>query len=245
MSSNPVQYTPAQALDWEYYAGAFTGFLAGGSYPGQPPVGYRECFKRTQRYAPLPEEYPEQVAKALQRKEASKRTGSSSGPDVAMSAVAFAAMLQGTKDLASGIMSQAMDQVRVDAAPNGNRFGYRVHGRSIGRGRHVDRAGNNHGNYKKHAVDKPYATKYRGRHRRRRQHRHPGPEDKPQGQLQATDEIQGDAIAVDEPEGLQMVIEAAVEDLANMNLRTGTTEAEDGEVLPPYQAEEEGPIEIR
>ncbi|TFK37869.1 hypothetical protein BDQ12DRAFT_666776 [Crucibulum laeve] len=66
MSTLPIQYISQQGLDWECYADKFQHFIQGdGPYPGHPPAGYIECFKKRQHFAPTPDEYPMLVAKAL------------------------------------------------------------------------------------------------------------------------------------------------------------------------------------
>ncbi|RDX47729.1 hypothetical protein OH76DRAFT_1419385 [Lentinus brumalis] len=59
MSSVPNHYNADDRVRWERYAAALRAYGAGqGPHPGNPPAGYREVFKLSQRYAPVPEDYP-------------------------------------------------------------------------------------------------------------------------------------------------------------------------------------------
>ncbi|KAH9836666.1 uncharacterized protein C8Q71DRAFT_857884 [Rhodofomes roseus] len=64
-SSNPRQYTAADRIGWDRYAAQFRAFLNGTApYPGDPPEGYREVYRLSQHFAPLPEEYSSRVLEA-------------------------------------------------------------------------------------------------------------------------------------------------------------------------------------
>ncbi|TFY57697.1 hypothetical protein EVJ58_g6867 [Rhodofomes roseus] len=64
-SANPHQYTAADRVAWDRYAAQFRAFLNGTApYPGDPPAGYREVYRLSQHFAPLPEEYSSRVVEA-------------------------------------------------------------------------------------------------------------------------------------------------------------------------------------
>ncbi|KAJ7752439.1 hypothetical protein DFH07DRAFT_1031658 [Mycena maculata] len=88
MSSNPAHYNTADHVEWERYASNLHKAGAGvGPVPGLPPRGYRECFILTQKFAPLPEHYPNLfIGKADQP---AKAPG-----EVLMSEGAFGSMLE-------------------------------------------------------------------------------------------------------------------------------------------------------
>ncbi|RDX52772.1 hypothetical protein OH76DRAFT_1416467 [Lentinus brumalis] len=59
MSSVPNHYNADDRVRWERYAAALQAYGAGrGPHPGNTPAGYREVFKISQRFAPVPEDYP-------------------------------------------------------------------------------------------------------------------------------------------------------------------------------------------
>ncbi|OSD06700.1 hypothetical protein PYCCODRAFT_1463878 [Trametes coccinea BRFM310] len=86
MSSNPRNYNAEDRVRWERYADAFRAWLGKrGTYPGEPPEGYLEVYKVSQRYAPCPHEYAALVA--------AERTPSQPSSGVTMSPEAFEALL--------------------------------------------------------------------------------------------------------------------------------------------------------
>ena len=59
MSAVPNNYNAEHRAIWERYASALREYGAGrGPHPGFPPTGYREVFRITQPFAPVPEDYP-------------------------------------------------------------------------------------------------------------------------------------------------------------------------------------------
>ncbi|KAJ7318474.1 hypothetical protein DFH08DRAFT_971228 [Mycena albidolilacea] len=90
MSANPAHYNAADHLRFEQYAGALRNAGAGlGPCPGLPPDGYRQSFCLGNKYAPLPEHYP-QLFFAGQNHASAQRTGLG---EVSMSESAFGNML--------------------------------------------------------------------------------------------------------------------------------------------------------
>ena len=62
MSAVPNHYNAADRVAWERYAEALQAYgAARGPHPGEPPAGYREVFKLSQRFAPVPEDFPPPV----------------------------------------------------------------------------------------------------------------------------------------------------------------------------------------
>ncbi|KAI0351156.1 hypothetical protein OH77DRAFT_975509 [Trametes cingulata] len=133
-------YNAEDGVRWERYADAFRTWLARqGPYPGDPPAGYMEVYKKNQRYAPCPQEFPDLVAAA--------RQPAQDIPGVTMTAGAFSAFLAH----ASAVNTQIAGLVQTASPPpsqwhrravnttlryeHGGRGGHRR-----GRGRGRDRA---------------------------------------------------------------------------------------------------------
>ncbi|KAH9913099.1 uncharacterized protein B0H18DRAFT_960611 [Fomitopsis serialis] len=73
-SVNPRQYTADDRIRWDRYAEQFRAFLNGTApFPGDPPEGYREVYRVSQRFAPLPEEYSSRVLEARNASRATTR----------------------------------------------------------------------------------------------------------------------------------------------------------------------------
>ncbi|KAI0629501.1 hypothetical protein C8Q77DRAFT_1161111 [Trametes polyzona] len=93
-------YNTEDRVRWEQYADAFRAWLARrGPYPGNPPNGYLDVYKVTQRYAPCPHEYPELVA--------AEHRPASNIPGVTMTADAFSAFLAHASSVNSQIVGLA------------------------------------------------------------------------------------------------------------------------------------------
>ena len=59
MSGVPNNYNTEQGVIWERYAAALQDYGAGrGPHPGFPLAGYRKIFRVSQRFAPVPEDFP-------------------------------------------------------------------------------------------------------------------------------------------------------------------------------------------
>ncbi|EJF55490.1 hypothetical protein DICSQDRAFT_130587 [Dichomitus squalens LYAD-421 SS1] len=59
------QYTADDGVKWQTYADAFTAWLVQPTretYPGNPPEGYYDVYKKRQTYAPGPREFAQLVA---------------------------------------------------------------------------------------------------------------------------------------------------------------------------------------
>ncbi|KAJ6552296.1 hypothetical protein DFH09DRAFT_1319340 [Mycena vulgaris] len=81
-----THYNTADRLRFEQYAEALQAAGAGlGPFPGLPPPGYRESFRLSQRFAPVPEDYPCLFGTPEQH----VAVPSSASADVAMSTAAF------------------------------------------------------------------------------------------------------------------------------------------------------------
>ncbi|EPS99930.1 hypothetical protein FOMPIDRAFT_1050264 [Fomitopsis schrenkii] len=107
VSSNPHQYTAQDCIGWERYATQLCAFLNGTApFPGDPPEGYREVFRLSQPWAPVPEEYSSRVMEALRNGDrrsmprGPNNSGQSHAPpatdpdrEVSMSSDAFNALL--------------------------------------------------------------------------------------------------------------------------------------------------------
>ncbi|EIW52094.1 uncharacterized protein TRAVEDRAFT_24775 [Trametes versicolor FP-101664 SS1] len=130
-------YNAEDRVRWEQYADAFRTWLAKrGPYPGNPPEGYVDVYKVSQRYAPCPHEYAELVA--------AEHQPAPSIPGVTMTADAFNAFLCHASTVNSqiaGLVQQASTSTsQWDRRPTGgapryeraNQGGFR---RGRGRGR--------------------------------------------------------------------------------------------------------------
>ncbi|KAJ7752250.1 hypothetical protein DFH07DRAFT_941520 [Mycena maculata] len=104
MSSNPAHYNTADRVEWERYASNLHKAGAGmGPVPGLPPRGYRECFILTQKFAPLPEHYPNLfIGKADQP---AKAPG-----EVLMSEGAFGSMLESQHRFVHAVLAHTANQ---------------------------------------------------------------------------------------------------------------------------------------
>ncbi|OJT02036.1 Retrovirus-related Pol polyprotein from transposon 17.6 [Trametes pubescens] len=99
-------YGAEHHVRWERYADAFRAWLAKrGPYPGNPPEGYVEVYKITQRYAPCPSEYADLVA--------SEQQAPMDVPGVTMTSAAFTAFLAH----ASAVNSQIAGLLQQASAP--------------------------------------------------------------------------------------------------------------------------------
>ncbi|KAJ6503142.1 hypothetical protein DFH09DRAFT_1440443 [Mycena vulgaris] len=134
MSANPAHYNTADRLRFEQYAEALRAAGAGlGPFPGLPPPGYRESFRLSQRFAPVPEDYPSLFGTPEQH----AAVPNSTSADVAMSTAAFSPMLDSQRNFVQSVLLQTMDQAR--AVPlGGSRPAYHrqptyVHGYHRGR----------------------------------------------------------------------------------------------------------------
>ncbi|KAJ7691989.1 hypothetical protein B0H17DRAFT_1133507 [Mycena rosella] len=90
MPANPAHYNTADHLRWEQYANALHSAGTGhGPFPGPTPTRYWECFRTTQKYAPLPEDYLALINSG------DHNTGASAmaSAEVSMSAAALGTML--------------------------------------------------------------------------------------------------------------------------------------------------------
>ncbi|KAI0078735.1 hypothetical protein K474DRAFT_1660131 [Panus rudis PR-1116 ss-1] len=105
-----MSYNAEDGLRWERYAAAFTACINGqGPHPGEPPAGYRECYKIRQRYAPLPEEYPglrDRVRTENQLAHNAQPTPMTLGGGVSMSSDAFQSFLTSQQAL-TAMLQQA------------------------------------------------------------------------------------------------------------------------------------------
>ncbi|TFK78813.1 hypothetical protein K466DRAFT_606643 [Polyporus arcularius HHB13444] len=113
MSSVPNHYNADDRVRWERYAAALQAYGAGqGPHPGNPPAGYREVFKLSQRYAPVPEDYP--AARHSQPPHAPALAG------VNMSDGAFSALLAHTATVNAqfvALQSQVLSDARRIGTP--------------------------------------------------------------------------------------------------------------------------------
>ncbi len=96
LHSSMPDYTTQAELNCERYAHAFRrlSLAQRGPYPGNPPPGYLEHYKRKNKHASLPEEYAVPVAQAVQ---SGASTGASSTHEVGMSTTAFTTLLESNR----------------------------------------------------------------------------------------------------------------------------------------------------
>ncbi|TFK35589.1 hypothetical protein BDQ12DRAFT_725880 [Crucibulum laeve] len=128
MSALPIQYTSQQALNWECCAENFQCFIQGnGPYPGHPPAGYIECFKKCQHFAPISDKYPVLVEKALTPQQCAAvltlfvmpTHAPSTNPGAQMFNTALEMVLQSSKSMAIAIIKQLIEKKQ-----SSNREGY-------------------------------------------------------------------------------------------------------------------------
>ncbi|TBU25575.1 hypothetical protein BD309DRAFT_958865 [Dichomitus squalens] len=135
------QYTADDGVKWQTYADAFTAWLVQPTretYPGNPPEGYYDVFKKRQTYAPGPREFAQLVASVFQPAQPAPPPSISSGHSVLMSTDAFNAFLNHRSGTQDQILQFAQkDRGGTPVAPNlggGGRYGgWRAGGRG-GRG---------------------------------------------------------------------------------------------------------------
>ncbi len=109
MSAVPGHYNLEDRTRWEQYAAAVRAYGSGlGPHPGDPPPGYVEVFRLSQRYAPVPADYARPAVVQPHP----------FGPDVTMSAQAFNSLLTHNSNLSCQIALMANHgQATTQAAP--------------------------------------------------------------------------------------------------------------------------------
>ncbi|EJF65660.1 hypothetical protein DICSQDRAFT_165370 [Dichomitus squalens LYAD-421 SS1] len=136
------QYTADDGVKWQTYADAFTAWLVQPTretYPGNPPEGYYDVYKKRQTYAPGPREFAQLVASVFQPAQSAPPPSTSSGHSVLMSTDAFNAFLNyrsGTQDQILQFAQKARggNPVASDLGGGGRYGGWRVGGRGGYRG---------------------------------------------------------------------------------------------------------------
>ncbi|TBU23522.1 hypothetical protein BD311DRAFT_781612 [Dichomitus squalens] len=121
--------TAALPRRWQTYADAFTAWLVQPNhetYPGNPPDGYYNVYKKRQTYAPGPREFAQLIVSVFQPSQPAPPPSTSSGHSVLMSTDAFHVFL----NYRSGMQDQILQFAQKD---RGGTPGYRG-GRGGGRG---------------------------------------------------------------------------------------------------------------
>ncbi|KAJ7191017.1 hypothetical protein GGX14DRAFT_407547 [Mycena pura] len=108
MPFNVASFSAADYVACEAYATKLLACVNGrGPYPGLPPPGYREVFKRKQPYAPLPEEFMDAIG-ARGNQAGQPEPAQNTAPEVVLSTGALATLMKGQHELLQSVMHAAL-----------------------------------------------------------------------------------------------------------------------------------------
>ncbi|KAJ7205023.1 hypothetical protein GGX14DRAFT_569171 [Mycena pura] len=108
MPFNVASFSAADHIVCEAYASKLIDCVNGrGPYPGLPPPGYREVFKRKQPYAPLPEEFLAAIG-ASGNHAGQPKPAQTTAPEVVLSTGALATLMKEQHKLLQTVMHTAL-----------------------------------------------------------------------------------------------------------------------------------------